>query len=69
MVKDKLLRIASQGAQIIADRFVATMNGRIERRIMYVYPIVFAVFVQRLDLCVIGETESVGIALGRIVGI
>jgi hypothetical protein len=45
MAKEELLCITSQRTEIIADRFVAAMNGCIERRIMDIYPIVLAFLV------------------------
>ena len=45
MAKEELLCITSQRTEIIADRFVAAMNGRIERRVMDIYPIVLAFLV------------------------
>ena len=62
MFVQELLRILRERSEIITNWLVATMNCRIEHRILYVNPELLTISRMVIDVCIVGDTKRIWIA-------
>ena len=62
MFVQELLRILRERSEIITNWLVATMNCRIEHRILYINPELLTISRMVIDVCIVGDTKRIWIA-------
>ena len=65
MLVEKLMCIVCKCAKVVLDRFVATVDGGIECRVLNVNPKFLSVDECVVDVCVVGQSEGVWV-LGEL---